>query len=73
MKGMFVGRVSCTLLIWLSSCLQSAFIPEDVYHRIHVCLKSLVTLPLPYCAIAMHYARQIKMEQTTPGNVQRNI
>ncbi|KAA0706048.1 Phosphoinositide 3-kinase regulatory subunit 6 [Triplophysa tibetana] len=50
--------------------LQSAFIPEDVYHRIHVCLKSLVTLPLPYCAIAMHYARQIKMEQTTPADVE---
>lgn len=47
--------------------LQSAFIPEDIYHRIYVCLKSLVTLPLPYCAIALHYARQIKMEQTTPG------
>ncbi|XP_055050646.2 phosphoinositide 3-kinase regulatory subunit 6 isoform X1 [Misgurnus anguillicaudatus] len=60
-------RIIPLLHTLLYTILQSAFIPEDVYHRIYVCLKSLVTLPLPYCAIALNYARQIKMEQTTPG------
>ncbi|KAK7168197.1 hypothetical protein R3I94_002292 [Phoxinus phoxinus] len=47
--------------------LQSVFIPEDLYRRIYICLKSLVTLPVPYCAIALNYARQMKMEQIAPG------
>ncbi|ROL42929.1 Phosphoinositide 3-kinase regulatory subunit 6, partial [Anabarilius grahami] len=47
--------------------LQSVFIPEDLYQRMYICLKSLVTLPVPYCAIALNYARQMKMEQIAPG------
>uniref|UniRef100_A0A8C1SIB6 Phosphoinositide-3-kinase, regulatory subunit 6b n=2 Tax=Cyprinus carpio TaxID=7962 RepID=A0A8C1SIB6_CYPCA len=47
--------------------LQSVFIPEDLYQRMYFCLKSLVTLPKPYCAIALNYARQMKMEQNAPG------
>ncbi|XP_067284930.1 phosphoinositide 3-kinase regulatory subunit 6 isoform X2 [Pseudorasbora parva] len=47
--------------------LQSVFIPEDLYRRMYICLKNLVTLPVPYCAIALNYARQMKMEQTAPG------
>ncbi|KAK2915995.1 hypothetical protein QQF64_024404 [Cirrhinus molitorella] len=47
--------------------LQSVFIPEDLYRRMYFCLKSLVTLPVPYCAIALNYARNMKMEQTAPG------
>uniref|UniRef100_A0A8C1NQ26 Phosphoinositide-3-kinase, regulatory subunit 6b n=1 Tax=Cyprinus carpio TaxID=7962 RepID=A0A8C1NQ26_CYPCA len=47
--------------------LQSVFIPEDLYRRMYFCLKSLVTLPVPYCAIALYYARQMKMEQNAPG------
>ncbi|XP_051995842.1 phosphoinositide 3-kinase regulatory subunit 6 isoform X1 [Xyrauchen texanus] len=54
--------------------LQSVFIPDNLYHRIYVCLKNLVMLPMPYCAIALNYARQMKMEQTTPGMLyQRRI
>ncbi|XP_077068019.1 phosphoinositide 3-kinase regulatory subunit 6 isoform X1 [Siphateles boraxobius] len=47
--------------------LQSVFIPEDLYQRMYICLKSLVTLPVPYCAVALNYARQMKMEQIAPG------
>ncbi|XP_016362166.1 phosphoinositide 3-kinase regulatory subunit 6-like [Sinocyclocheilus anshuiensis] len=47
--------------------LQSVFIPEDLYRRMYFCLKSLVRLPVPYCAIALCYARQMKMEQNAPG------
>ncbi|XP_056127623.1 phosphoinositide 3-kinase regulatory subunit 6 [Rhinichthys klamathensis goyatoka] len=47
--------------------LQSVCIPEDLYRRMYICLRSLVTLPLPYCAIALNYARQMKMEQIAPG------
>uniref|UniRef100_A0A673GQ34 Phosphoinositide-3-kinase, regulatory subunit 6b n=1 Tax=Sinocyclocheilus rhinocerous TaxID=307959 RepID=A0A673GQ34_9TELE len=47
----------------------SVFIPEDLYRRMYFCLKSLVTLPEPYCAIALNYARQMKMEQNAPGNI----
>jgi len=34
----------------------------------YICLRSLVTLPVPYCAIALNYARQMKIEQIAPGN-----
>uniref|UniRef100_A0A672RB41 Phosphoinositide-3-kinase, regulatory subunit 6b n=1 Tax=Sinocyclocheilus grahami TaxID=75366 RepID=A0A672RB41_SINGR len=47
----------------------SVFIPEDLYRRMYFCLKSLVRLPVPYCAIALYYARQMKMEQNAPGNI----
>ncbi|XP_056306952.1 phosphoinositide 3-kinase regulatory subunit 6 [Danio aesculapii] len=47
--------------------LQSVFIPEDLYRRIYLCLKRLVLLPAPYSAIALDYARQMKMEQSAPG------
>ncbi|XP_026063585.1 phosphoinositide 3-kinase regulatory subunit 6-like isoform X1 [Carassius auratus] len=47
--------------------LQSVFIPEDLYRRMYLCLESLVKLPEPYCAVALNYARQMKMEQNAPG------
>lgn len=69
MIGLFFSHVRCTLLIGFSALFQSVFIPEDLYRRMYFCMKSLVTLPVPYCAIALNYAKQMKMEQTAPGNV----
>ncbi len=34
----------------------------------YFCLKGLVTLPEPYSAIALNYAKQMKMEQNAPGD-----
>lgn len=69
MIGLFFSCVWCVLLIGFSALFQSVFIPEDLYRRMYFCLKSLVTLPEPYCAIALNYARQMKMEQNAPGNI----
>lgn len=66
--GLFFSHVCCMLLIGFSALFQSVFIPEDLYRRIYISLKSLVTLPVPYCAIALNYARQMKLEQIAPGN-----
>ncbi|KAI2666537.1 Phosphoinositide 3-kinase regulatory subunit 6 [Labeo rohita] len=63
------SHVRCTLLIGFSALFQSVFIPEDLYRRMYFCMKSLVTLPVPYCAIALNYAKQMKMEQTAPDPV----
>ncbi|XP_063073331.1 phosphoinositide 3-kinase regulatory subunit 6 [Engraulis encrasicolus] len=47
--------------------LQSAHIPEDVYERMYVSIKKLITLPEPYCTVSLAYARIMKMEMATPG------
>lgn len=84
-RFVFAGTVPCCLtrnqhdwfvfmlLIRFSALFQSVFIPEDLYQRIYNSLKSFVTLPVPYCAIALNYARQMKMEQTAPGNLYRQL
>lgn len=59
----------CVMHVTHSALFQSVFIPEDLYRRMYFCLKSLVTLPEPYCAVALNYARQMKMEQNAPGDI----
>ncbi|XP_029583977.1 phosphoinositide 3-kinase regulatory subunit 6-like isoform X3 [Salmo trutta] len=46
---------------------QSGHIPCNLFQRVYECFKRLLTLPEPYCTIALRYMRSIKMEQITPG------
>ncbi|KAL2101058.1 hypothetical protein ACEWY4_002819 [Coilia grayii] len=47
--------------------LQSVHIPEDLFERMYVSIKKLITLPEPYCTVSLAYARIMKMEMGTPG------
>lgn len=68
-----VDRLDCKmhvipLLHTLSYVLiQTGHIPSCLYERVHDSLRSMLTLPEPYCTVALSYLRNIKTEQTTPG------
>nr|XP_046160543.1 phosphoinositide 3-kinase regulatory subunit 6-like isoform X2 [Oncorhynchus gorbuscha] len=47
--------------------IQSSHIPCNLFQRVYECFKRLLTLPEPYCTIALRYMRGIKMEQITPA------
>lgn len=47
--------------------LQTGHIPSCLYERVHDSFRSMLTLPEPYCTVALSYLRNIKTEQTTPG------
>ncbi|XP_031427425.1 phosphoinositide 3-kinase regulatory subunit 6 isoform X2 [Clupea harengus] len=47
--------------------LQSVHIPEDLYERMYISIKKLITLPEPYCTVSLAYAQIMKMEMGTPG------
>ncbi|XP_018617677.1 phosphoinositide 3-kinase regulatory subunit 6 isoform X2 [Scleropages formosus] len=47
--------------------IQAAHVPDDLYKRVYDFCKRLLTLPQPYCALGLSYARHIKAELSTPG------
>lgn len=46
---------------------QTAYIPDELYKRVHDFCKRLLTYPQPYCTVGLSYTRQIKTERLIPG------
>ncbi|KAM9391409.1 phosphoinositide 3-kinase regulatory subunit 6 isoform 1-T2 [Pholidichthys leucotaenia] len=44
-------------------------IPDSLYQRMYQCLMRLLTLPVPYCSVALRTLRNIKTEMITPGSL----
>ncbi|XP_030649756.1 phosphoinositide 3-kinase regulatory subunit 6 [Chanos chanos] len=47
--------------------IQAVHVPDDLLDRVCSSLKRLLTLPEPYCTVALNYIRCMKMERSTPG------
>ncbi|KPP75289.1 phosphoinositide 3-kinase regulatory subunit 6-like [Scleropages formosus] len=67
------GRSNCKTYIvpllhtLMYAVIQSTCIPKELLQRAYELCRHLLTLPHPYCTIALAYATQLKMEQATPG------
>ncbi|XP_069510687.1 phosphoinositide 3-kinase regulatory subunit 6 [Ambystoma mexicanum] len=46
---------------------KAPYISDDLSERVYTFCKKLLTLPKPYCAIGLDYAKQMKRERKTPG------
>ncbi|XP_068119370.1 phosphoinositide 3-kinase regulatory subunit 6 isoform X2 [Hyperolius riggenbachi] len=46
---------------------KAAYISDELYERVYVFCKKILTLPKPYCTIGLDYAQRIKTEQRVPG------
>ncbi|KAM5135110.1 phosphoinositide 3-kinase regulatory subunit 6 [Mantella aurantiaca] len=46
---------------------KAAYISDELYERVYVFCKKILTLPKPYCTIGLDYAQRIKTEKKVPG------
>ncbi|XP_069056412.1 phosphoinositide 3-kinase regulatory subunit 6 isoform X2 [Pleurodeles waltl] len=46
---------------------KAPYISDDLYERVYDFCKKLLTLPKPYCAIGLNYAKGLKRERKVPG------
>ncbi|KAE8577270.1 hypothetical protein XENTR_v10004505 [Xenopus tropicalis] len=46
---------------------KAAYISDELYERVYVFCKKILTLPKPYCTIALDYANRLKAEKKVPG------
>ncbi|XP_040293428.1 phosphoinositide 3-kinase regulatory subunit 6 [Bufo bufo] len=46
---------------------KAAYISDELYERVYVFCKKILTLPKPYCTIGLDYARRLKTEKKVPG------
>ncbi|XP_018423803.1 PREDICTED: phosphoinositide 3-kinase regulatory subunit 6 [Nanorana parkeri] len=46
---------------------KAAYISDELYERVYVFCKKILTLPKPYCTIGLDYAQKIKTEKKVPG------
>ncbi|XP_068177730.1 phosphoinositide 3-kinase regulatory subunit 6 isoform X3 [Antennarius striatus] len=47
--------------------IQTAYIPDELYKRVHDFCRKLLTYPNPYCNVGYSYTKQIKSERSVPG------
>ncbi|XP_073538569.1 phosphoinositide 3-kinase regulatory subunit 6 isoform X2 [Phyllobates terribilis] len=46
---------------------KAAYISDELYERVYVFSKKILTLPKPYCTIGLDYAQRLKTEKKVPG------
>ncbi|XP_075702894.1 phosphoinositide 3-kinase regulatory subunit 6 [Rhinoderma darwinii] len=46
---------------------KAAYISDEMYERVYVFCKRILTLPKPYCTIGLDYAQRLKTEKKVPG------
>ncbi|XP_073415778.1 phosphoinositide 3-kinase regulatory subunit 6 isoform X2 [Dendrobates tinctorius] len=46
---------------------KAAYISDELYERVYVFCKKILTLPKPYCTIGLDYAQRLKSEKKVPG------
>ncbi|XP_053565917.1 phosphoinositide 3-kinase regulatory subunit 6 isoform X2 [Bombina bombina] len=46
---------------------KAAYISDELYERVYVFCKKILTLPKPYCTIGLDYAHRMKTERRIPG------
>ncbi|XP_069606750.1 phosphoinositide 3-kinase regulatory subunit 6 isoform X3 [Ranitomeya imitator] len=46
---------------------KAAYISDELYERVYVFCKKILTLPKPYCTIGLDYAERLKTEKKVPG------
>ncbi|XP_063817118.1 phosphoinositide 3-kinase regulatory subunit 6 [Pseudophryne corroboree] len=46
---------------------KAAYISNELYERVYVFCKKILTLPKPYCTIGLDYAQKLKTEKKVPG------
>ncbi|KAG8431954.1 hypothetical protein GDO86_019009 [Hymenochirus boettgeri] len=46
---------------------KAAYISDELYDRVYVFCKKILTLPKPYCTIGLDYACRLKTEKKVPG------
>ncbi|OCT63111.1 phosphoinositide 3-kinase regulatory subunit 6 isoform X2 [Xenopus laevis] len=46
---------------------KAAYISDELYERVYVFCKKILTLPKPYCTIGLDYANRLKTEKKVPG------
>ncbi|XP_053310114.1 phosphoinositide 3-kinase regulatory subunit 6 isoform X2 [Spea bombifrons] len=47
--------------------IKAAYISDELYERVYVFCKRILTLPKPYSTIGLDYAQKLKTERKTPG------
>ncbi|XP_077109657.1 phosphoinositide 3-kinase regulatory subunit 6 isoform X3 [Ranitomeya variabilis] len=47
--------------------IKAAYISDELYERVYVFCKKILTLPKPYCTIGLDYAQRLKTEKKVPG------
>ncbi|KAM8946798.1 phosphoinositide 3-kinase regulatory subunit 6 [Pelodytes ibericus] len=47
--------------------IKAAYISDELYERVYVFCKKIITLPKPYCTIGLDYAQRLKTERKVPG------
>ncbi|OCT60799.1 hypothetical protein XELAEV_18046821mg [Xenopus laevis] len=46
---------------------KAAYISDELYERVYVFCKKILTLPKPYCTIGLAYANRLQTEKKVPG------
>ncbi|KAM4663851.1 phosphoinositide 3-kinase regulatory subunit 6 isoform 2-T5 [Discoglossus pictus] len=46
---------------------KAAYISDELYERVYVFCKRILTMPKPYCTIGLDYAQRLKTERRIPG------
>ncbi|XP_075073047.1 phosphoinositide 3-kinase regulatory subunit 6 [Mixophyes fleayi] len=46
---------------------KAAYISNELYERVYIFCKKILTLPKPYCTIGLDYAQRLKIEKKVPG------
>lgn len=52
---------------------KAAYISDELYERVYVFCKKILTLPKPYCTIGLDYAQRLKTEKKVPGFSYQNM
>lgn len=66
-RGDHKHRIVPLIHTLMYAIIKAPYISDDLYERVYDFCKKLLTLPKPYCAIGLNYAKQLKRERKVPG------